>query len=76
MLYGIDRPWDRGNRIFEITNVEDEILSEKFNNHFGHYVWKLTGVRYRYSYEDMMSSLDYGNGDNSYLGKFGEQGNH
>lgn len=76
MLFGVDRPWDRGNRIFEITNVEDEIISENFNNYFGHYVWKLTGVRYRYSYEDMMSNLDYGNGDNTYLGKFGEQGNN
>ena len=28
---GCDREWDAGSRIWEITNVEDEILSEKFN---------------------------------------------
>lgn len=77
MTYGCDREIARGNRIFEITNVEDEILSENFNNFFGHYVWKLTGVRYRYSFEAGMSTLDRNPANNSfYLGEMGEKGNN
>ena len=76
MTFGEDRENGRGNRIFEITNVEDEILSENFNDFFGHYVWKLTGVRYRYSYEDGMSSMDPNTSDTyGMLGKVGEKGN-
>lgn len=75
-LWGVDREEPRGNRIFEITNVEDEILSENFNQNFGHYVWKVTGVRYRYSYEDNLSNRDPFNEDNPYIGQMGEKGNY
>lgn len=71
-----DREWDRGARIWEITNVEDEIFSEKFNPAMGHYVWKITAKRYRYSFEYGMSTLDEKSSDNPLLGEMGEKGNH
>ena len=71
-----DREWDAGSRIWEITNVEDEILSEKFNMSQGHYIWKITAKRYRYSFEYGMSSLDEKSADNPMLGEMGEKGNH
>ena len=71
-----DREWDAGARIWEITNVEDEIFSEKLNPAMGHYVWKITAKRYRYSFEYGMSKLDKKSEDNPLLGDMGEQGNH
>lgn len=71
-----DREWDRGSRIWEITNVEDEIFSEKFNLSQGHYVWKITAKRYRYSFEYGMSTLDSKSADNPLLGEMAEKGNH
>lgn len=71
-----DREWDAGSRIWEITNVEDEIFSENFNLSQGHYVWKITAKRYRYSFEYGMSSLDEQSKDNPMLGEMGEKGNH
>lgn len=71
-----DREWDRGSRIWEITNVEDEIWSEKLNFSQGHYVWKITAKRYRYSFEYGMSTLDEKSSDNPMLGEMGEKGNH
>lgn len=71
-----DREWDAGARIWEITNVEDEIFSEKFNPAMGHYVWKITAKRYRYSFEYGMSTLDDKAEDNPMLGEMGEKGNH
>ena len=71
-----DREWDVGARIWEITNVEDEIFSEKFNMSQGHYVWKITAKRYRYSFEYGMSSLDEKSADNPMLGEMGEKSNH
>lgn len=71
-----DREWDAGSRIWEITNVEDEIFSENFNLSQGHYVWKITAKRYRYSFEHGMSSLDSKAQDNPMLGEMGEKGNH
>ena len=71
-----DREWDRGARIWEITNVEDEIFSEKINPAMGHYVWKITAKRYRYSFEYGMSTLDAKSADNPLLGEMGEKGNH
>lgn len=74
-LWETDREKPRGNKIFEVTNVEDEVFSEKFNNNFGHYIWKLTGVRYRYSYEDNLSTDDPFNAGNWAIGQAGEKGN-
>lgn len=71
-----DREWDGGSRIWEITNVEDEIFSEKFNMSQGHYIWKITAKRYRYSFEYGMSILDEKSADNPMLGEMGEKGNH
>ena len=73
---GCDREFDAGARIWEITNVEDEIWSEKFNLSQGHYVWKITAKRYRYSFEHGMSKLDEKSSDNPMLGDMGESGNH
>lgn len=74
--YGCDRPYGRGNNIYEITNKEDQVLSENFNLAMGHYIWKLTLKRYRYSYEGGMSSLDLPSPDNWYIGEQGEKGNN
>lgn len=71
-----DREWDAGARIWEITNVEDEIWSEKINPAQGHYIWKITAKRYRYSFEYGMSTLDDKAEDNPMLGEMGEKGNH
>lgn len=71
-----DRQWDAGSRIWEITNVEDEIFSEKFNFSQGHYIWKITAKRYRYSFEYGMSTLDEKSSENPMLGELGEKGNH
>lgn len=73
---GCDRPFDAGARIWEITNVEDELWSEKLNPSQGHYVWKITAKRYRYSFEFGMSKLDSKASDNPMLGDMGESGNH
>lgn len=71
-----DRQWDAGARIWQITNVQDQILSQKFNSYGGHYVWKVTAKRYRYSFEYGMSTLDEKSSDNPMLGEMGEKGNH
>ena len=76
LTIGCDREWDRGAKIWEITNVEDELISEKLNPAMGHYVWKITAKRYRYSFEFGMSSLDSKSKDNPLLGEMGERGNH
>lgn len=76
LTLGCDREWDRGSKIWEITNVEDEIISEKFNLGMGHYVWKITAKRYRYSFEYGMSTLDKKSSDNPMLGEMGEKGNN
>lgn len=76
LIIANDREWDAGARIWEITNVEDEIISEKFNLSQGHYIWKITAKRYRYSFEFGMSNLDSKAEDNPMLGQMGEKGNH
>lgn len=73
---GCDREFDAGSRIWEITNVEDELWAEKLNPSQGHYVWKITAKRYRYSFEFGMSKLDEKSHDNPMLGEMGESGNH
>lgn len=75
--FGADREFDRGNKIFEITSREDELFSEKdMNMAMGHYVWKITAKRYRYSHEFGMSNKDRQNVNNEFIGEAGEQGNH
>lgn len=75
--FGADREFDRGNKIFEITSKEDELFSEKdMNIAMGHYVWKVTAKRYRYSHEFGMSNKDRRDINNEYIGEAGEQGNH
>jgi hypothetical protein len=75
--FGFDREFDRGNKIFEITSKEDELFSEKdMNFAMGHYVWKVTAKRYRYSHELGMSNQDSKSKNNEYLGIAGETGNH
>lgn len=76
LISGCDREWDKGARIWEITNVEDQIWSEKLNFSQGHYVWKITAKRYRYSFEHGMSTLDDKASDNPMLGEMGERGNN
>ena len=76
LTIGCDREWDRGAKIWEITNVEDELISEKLNPAMGHYVWKITAKRYRYSFEYGMSKLDAKSANNPMLGELGEKGNH
>lgn len=76
MLYGCDREWDRGNKIYKITNVEDEIFSQNFNPVHGHYIWRITAKRFRPSLQDGISRLDSKSADNPYLGVLGEKGNH
>lgn len=75
--FGADREFDRGNKIFEITSREDELFSEKdMNIAMGHYVWKVTAKRYRYSHELGMSNQDQNGKGNEYIGVAGEKGNH
>lgn len=75
--FGADREFERGNKIFEITSKEDELFSEKdMNFAMGHYVWKCTAKRYRYSHENGMSNQDLKSHDNEYLGAAGEKGNN
>lgn len=76
LTVGCDREWDSGAKIWEITNIEDELISEKINPAMGHYVWKITAKRYRYSFEYGMSTLDAKSADNPMLGEMGEKGNH
>lgn len=75
-LYGCDREWDKGNKMYKITNVEDELFSQNMNPVNGHYVWKITAVRFRPSWEEGMSRLDEKSKDNTYIGVNGEKGNH
>lgn len=74
--YGSDRQWDRGDRMWIVTNVEDEILSENFNTVMGHYMWKITAKRFRFAHETGMSNLEEKMKDDTYLGEQGEKGNH
>lgn len=75
--FGADREFDRGNKIYEITSREDEQFSDgAMNVAMGHYVWKITAKRYRYSHELGMSNQDPNGRDNPFIGVAGEQGNH
>lgn len=74
--YGCDREYDTGNKIYKITNVEDEVFSENMNPVNGHYVWKITATRFHPSFQDGTSRLDEKSKDNFYIGVNGEKGNH
>lgn len=50
--FGCDRPGGRGAKLFEVTNKEDELISQNLNMGFAHYVWKITAKRFQYSYQD------------------------
>lgn len=68
---GCDRPGDRGNKIFRITQVEDQNTSAGINPMMGHYVWKIVAKRYETSYETN-APMEPGNDqvyDNSFAGK-------
>lgn len=73
---GMDRAWPRGNRIYQITSVEDEIYAENFNFAGGHYAWRITAKRYRFNHEGGTSTLDTSSPDAWNLGVLGEKGNH
>ncbi len=76
MTFGADREFDRGNKIFEITSKEDEVFSDNMNPAMGHYVWKITAKRYRFSHETGLSNQDPVGKDNPFIGVGGETGNH
>jgi hypothetical protein len=76
MTFGADREFDRGNKIFEITSKEDEVFSDNMNPAMGHYVWKITAKRYRFSHEMGLSNQDLIGKDNPFIGVGGESGNH
>lgn len=50
--FGCDRPGGRGAKLFEVTNKEDELISQNLNMGFAHYIWKITAKRFQYSYQD------------------------
>lgn len=50
--FGCDRPGDRSANYYEITNKEDQLISEKLNPSYGHYVWRIRAKRYMFAYED------------------------
>lgn len=72
---GVDRAWNRGNKIYQITSVEDEIYAENFNFAGGHYCWRITAKRYRFSHEGGTSTLDTSSPDAWNLDVLGEKGN-
>lgn len=49
--FGCDRPGDRGANYYEITNKEDQLINDKMNAAYGHYVWKITAKRYIFAQE-------------------------
>lgn len=50
--FGCDRPGGREAKLFEVTNKEDELISQNLNMGFAHYIWKITAKRFQYSYQD------------------------
>jgi hypothetical protein len=49
--FGCDRPGDRSANYYEITNKEDQLISESMNVGYGHYVWRIKAKRYMFDYE-------------------------
>jgi hypothetical protein len=48
---GCDRPGNRGNKLFRISEVLDQSTDGGINPMLGHYVWKITAKRYEPSME-------------------------
>jgi hypothetical protein len=46
-----DRPGGRGAPVYEITERDDENLSQNANRLMGHYIWVIKCKRWEYSYE-------------------------
>lgn len=68
---GCDRPNGRGNKLFRISEVTDQSSQDGINALGGHYVWKITAVRYETSHETN-SPQEVGNDqvyDNLFSGK-------
>jgi hypothetical protein len=45
---GCDRPGNRGSKIFRISEVLDQDVGSGINPMMGHYVWKITALRYEH----------------------------
>lgn len=68
---GCDRPGNRGNKIFRITEALDQKVDAGINPMLGHYVWMLKAVRYETSHETN-APQELGNDqvyDNTFSGK-------
>ena len=68
---GCDRPGNRGSKIFRITEALDQSVQDNINPIMGHYIWKLTAVRYETSFETN-APMEIGNDqvyDNAFSGK-------
>jgi len=62
-----NRPNNRGAEVFEVTNRDDQIISQTVPL-IGHYVWMIWGKRYDYSYENNVTpenTLNQVNDDNT-----------
>jgi len=49
-ILGCDRPGNRGAKIFQVTEEDDQDLSS-MNPMLGHYTWRLRAKRYEHSFE-------------------------
>lgn len=56
--FGCDRPGDRGANYFEITNKEDQLISQNINTSYGHYVWKFTAKRFMFAQEGNLETVN------------------
>lgn len=68
---GCDRPGNRGNKIFQITEALDQSIQDGINPMLGHYVWKLKAVRFEHAGQTN-APTELGNDqvyDNTYSGK-------
>lgn len=68
---GCDRPGNRGAKIFKITEVLDQDVSQGLNPLMGHYIWRLKAKRYETSNETNAPE-ELGNDqvyDNTFSGK-------
>lgn len=49
--FGCDRPGDRSANYYEVTSVDDQLISQNINMFYGHYVWKITLKRFAFACE-------------------------
>lgn len=69
--FGCDRPGNRGNKIFRVTQVLDQSIQDGINPFYSHSVWKINAVRYETSHETN-APVEVGNEqvyDNTFSGK-------